>query len=569
MDARGEKRRGGWAGKAAWAAVGLGVAAAVWGPALAAHERATRARFADDACQHVAPFVRAAEAEAASPRGYVDAYWKACLPAGYKALYAAAWKWGSPRGLSHGLPYVLLALFALALAAGGGTFGGAPAAWGCAWVALGSEAFFSRMVGGLPRAFAFPLVAAMAAFAVRGRIGWLVASLVAAFAFYPAVGVAGLLGLGFILLLPGENRGQAAGWSLGKRAGVLAATGGACFLLALPNFLGLRPYGEGLAPRDYAQYAEAAPGGRLSGADRADFALSPAQCVRIYAPAAFANAHSPWRKALGLVRVRNVRNGFLWLALGLVAAMLPRLLRRSAAARRLAAWTAATACAYGFSRAATPLLFMPERHVAYAVPVLAVLWVAAAAAALPGCFRKTADSVHVGGYAALGALGAGILLLGGTPRPEQGTVKLHAAPLYDYLGTLPADAFIAGWPNWMSPVPYVAGRSVLLSYETHLPYHRGYADEMRRRMRDLTAAYFATNAAPLAALRERYGTTHLVVEAAHLERQPPRHFAPFDGETRQAFAAGQAGGFETLRRRATAAYDDGARFVLDLGEIAE
>ena len=556
-------RFSGRAGTVALVLIGLGVAAGVWGPALRAHEVATRSRFADDVCQHVAPFLQAAPAGAGEARGYIDRYWRACLPPGFRALYGIGGRWVSPRTISHALPFALLAVLAGALAAGGARFGGVPAAVGCGLLALGSEMFFSRMEGGLPRAFAFPLVALMANFAVRGQVRWLAGTVCAAFAFYPAVGVAGLLALGLVLLLPAQDRGEAAGWSWRKRAVGLALAGGLCVGLVAPNFAALRPYGAGIAPRDYAEFPEAASGGRLGGADRSDFRMSPVQCAREFAPDAFVHSHSPWRKALGLPRLPDSTRVLLWLEVLLAGVALPGL-ARDAAGRRLIVLTAAVGAAYGISLVMTPALFMPERHVAYAVPVLTVLWLAAAASALPRVGKKR------GGWCALGLAALSLLFLGGTPKPGQATVAVHDGRLYEFLATLPEESFIAGWPNWMSPVPVLCGRAVLVSYETHLPYHRAYAEEMRRRMRDLVAAYFADDAAALRELRERYGVTHLVVEAGHLQRAPV-YFNPFGAEIRQAFAAGQAGGFEVLRQRGGAGvvYDDGERFVIDLGRVSD
>lgn len=573
MGAGGGTRWPRWAGLVGWT-VAVGWMAAVWGPPLLAHERATRDRFADDVCQHVAPFTQASTGAADTPRGYVDGYWRACLPIGYRAIYEAAARWGAARSLSHFLPYGLLAALALALALGGARFGGAAAAAGCAWAALGSEDFFTRMVGGLPRGFALPLVAAMAAFAVQGRIGWYVASVGLAFAFYPAVGVAGLLGLGLLLLLPAGDRGTAGGWSWRKRALALALAGGVCVLMVLPNVLALRPYGEGIGPDDVAQYPEAGPGGRLNDVDRADFAMPLAACVGHYAPHAIAHSNGPWRQALGWETADAAQRGYLWLAAGLVLVALPRLLRRNAAGRRLAALTAAAVLAYWTSRAATPLLFMPERHVAYAVPVLALLWLVAAAATLPRIGRKPEGNAEeaparAGGICALALVAAGVFLLGGTTEPIQGTVENPDPALYEFLGTLPEVAFIAGWPDQMSPVPYLSGRPALLSYETHLPYHKAYSDELRQRMRDLTAAYFAADPAPLAVLRNRYGVTHLVVDERHYAYPPPRHSRLYYRETKAAYRAGRTGGFETGRQRSRAVYDRDGRFVLDLARLGE
>ena len=85
-----------------------------------------------------------------------------------------------------------------------------------------------------------------------------------------------------------------------------------------------------------------------------------------------------------------------------------------------------------------------------------------------------------------------------------------------------------------------------MTRETHMPFHRRYAELTRERMRALIAAYFASDPAPLRTLHQRYGVTHLLVDRRHFAFPPP-YFAPFDAETRVAFAVGRARGFELLR----------------------
>jgi hypothetical protein len=116
-------------------------------------------------------------------------------------------------------------------------------------------------------------------------------------------------------------------------------------------------------------------------------------------------------------------------------------------------------------------------------------------------------------------------------------------------------------------VPYLARRTAFVTRETHMPFHRRYTEHMRERMRALVAAYFASDPEPLRALHRRHGVTHLVVERRHFDAPPP-YFEPFGSETRVAFAAGKARGFELLRvvEREKAASVDG--FVLiDLSRI--
>ena len=95
------------------------------------------------------------------------------------------------------------------------------------------------------------------------------------------------------------------------------------------------------------------------------------------------------------------------------------------------------------------------------------------------------------------------------------------------LKQLPYDALIAGWPKLMNDIPYLAGKPVLLSHETHLPYHKAYADTMRARMIALLQALYAPGILSLQHLARDFGVTHLLVYKPYI-RNPPFYFMPFD-----------------------------------------
>jgi hypothetical protein len=201
-------------------------------------------------------------------------------------------------------------------------------------------------------------------------------------------------------------------------------------------------------------------------------------------------------------------------------------------------------CAHTLSLVATPHLFLPERYVAYGVPVLALVGVPAAFSFLvahaKAGVRHAPVAWNLAVLALVGAYGAswaGLTVL--VPPAER--------PLYSALASLPKTAVVAGWPGFaIDNVPYLAGRSAFVTRETHMPFHRRYTELMRERMRALVAAYFASDPGPLRTLRERYGVTHLIVDRRHFESPPP-YFAPFDAEARMAFAVGRARGFELSR----------------------
>jgi hypothetical protein len=130
------------------------------------------------------------------------------------------------------------------------------------------------------------------------------------------------------------------------------------------------------------------------------------------------------------------------------------------------------------------------------------------------------------------------------------SVDAHAErEMYQRLAALPPNSLIAGWPEGvMDNVPWLCRRSVLLNRESHEAIHQDYADEMRRRMKALVAAYFATSLEPLARLRAEWGVTHLLVQLSHYEEVPPCYFEPFTPEIQAAHAALRERGSEVRRQ---------------------
>ena len=140
--------------------------------------------------------------------------------------------------------------------------------------------------------------------------------------------------------------------------------------------------------------------------------------------------------------------------------------------------------------------------------------------------------------------------------------------LYDFLGRLPKDILIAGWPTDLDNVPYLSRRQVFINYELHQVLHQGYADEMRRRMRALIDAYFATDQRALVRLRDEFGVTHLVFRQDRLE-EPPPYFRPFSIWARKAFNDGVRMGFEIPRQVDSAmVFSDAPFVVLDLRRLS-
>jgi hypothetical protein len=249
----------------------------------------------------------------------------------------------------------------------------------------------------------------------------------------------------------------------------------------------------------------------------------------------------------------------------------------------------AAAMAHVLARALAPWLFLPERYVMYPVPVLVVVLVPAGAVALgdllaragrrrPGVAgpvpgdrsraRRADPPPRLAGAALALAIAA---LTGGPVSPDLGyTVRVPAETgLYRVIAALPPDAVVAGWPTGpIDSAPYLARRRALLTFETHQALHRGHTEEMRRRGRALIDAYFATAWRPVAALRDGFGVTHLLLDRRHLRGRPPDYFAPFDTWIAEAWSRGQRAGFVLAQPPAgMTALAEGDLVLLDLGRL--
>ncbi|HSE94496.1 MAG TPA: hypothetical protein VLD61_01305 [Methylomirabilota bacterium] len=550
-----------WPWRAALAVVVLEL---MYGPFLAEHIRnaADPWVFHEDVRQFVTPFL---------VRDHAGTYYRTFLPVGYRTLYAMGGRLMDAATLSKALPYALLVLVLLGVSAAAGRIGGVAAGFGAAALTLSTGLVLDFIVGGTPRAFGFPLVAGIAVTLAFGRPGWLAAVSVIAAAFYPVVAVIGGLALAGLLLREATALRDGPWPHLARRLALLAATALGILLAAAPSLVPAG-YGSRIGPRDVAAYPEAGPAGRYIPEDR----FPEGSAVRVLAGragrvtqaslAATAGAWSPSLRAWAAPHARGIQYALLGvLVIGLLQAA-----RTDAAARRL--WLLPGAALAGLVAAClgAPYLYLPDRYITYSLPILVVIGLPVAAGALPGLVAAPWCRAWMRPVATLAVVGATLLLVGGRGDGAQGFTDVNDAPrLFQFLAGLPPDVLIAGWPgDQIDSVPYLARRPAFLTRETHQAFHRGYADEMRQRLHALTAAVFATDAAPLGRLRDQWGVTHLLVDLRYYGPHPPTYFEPFRAEVAAAVARGHTGGFEVLRRvPQLTVFRDGPLVVLALGRL--
>lgn len=547
---------------------------AFYGPILVTNMRhaAEPLRFNDDARQQIWPFLRYYNTHLFHNDPIAD-YYLACTPAGYKLLYASAAKWVDPRSLSKVLPYLLLALTAAASARAAGRLEGKWAAWGTAALCLGAPVFLERMGGGLPRGFAFPLYALAALALVGGRPISLAAVVVISAAFYPTVAVtSGLALAAMLLLLPARQRGGAAQWGLGRRLGLTAATAILAALVVWPTQQASSAYGAVLRPSDAAEFPEVGPGGRYVDEDRAPGLFSRSDLAELVR-APLSGLGGPGDAAHSIF-ARPGRKAPLWLFAALGGIGAATLLVRDVRTRRLLLLAGAALLAHIVSIPLSPYLYLPERYLAYSLPVIAAILASAGIAALPLRFARASHSQSARGPTMLALCGSYLLFLffteGRSVRSAglDYVVKDHQAT-YQYLrDQTPAYTIVAGWPSEVDDIPYVCERSVLVSRETHQAFHRDYATRMRARVDAVIDALYAPDRSGLERLRDNYNVDYVIVSSKLYGPTPPKYFAPFDqrvADARRALATAPADVQREMDRLAV--LKDGDWALLDLGML--
>jgi hypothetical protein len=352
---------------------------------------------------------------------------------------------------------------------------------------------------------------------------------------------------------------------------VVTATAVLSGILLVPTALALRPYGSLITATEIGTYPEAGPGGRFLSGDRPPYPTF-FTILADEAPKVLLGAGKPVTPILAELEPRRAKQLKLRQAIASLLAALAfvafvPLVVRSASAKRLAALAAAAAIGCFIAHPLAPLLYLPQRYVAYPAPVIIVVLVSSAGAALVSLSERLRSHRWSKG---VGAAAFGIfclVLTGGRGSATAGINTSIGSPrLYGFLGKLPTDSLIAGWPRNTDNVGYFSKRRVLVAFETHVPFHDKYTLEMRRRTEDLIMAYYARGPEPLQRLRRRYGVTHLVVDLGHFAR-PATYFKPFQEIVARETKGRRRVGFYVPTLAKKAVFKEGSVVVLSLASL--
>ena len=572
----------------------LSIIACLHGPAWLAHIRNSMNPlcFNDDAMSQVPNFMRYYQ-KGLLADDYGLTHFLATLPVGVRAIYMSLAPFFDPRWVSKVIPYILMVVTLGAMYSAAKPIGGRAAGWAAVVLALAGDTIMARMAGGLPRSFAYPMLALAMAFLANGRMLALATVTALSAAFYPAVSVAaGIVLAAAMFVLPDKDRGSVAHWTFFRRCVLLGSAGLLTILLGLPMMIASKQYGEEVGPKDFEAYPEAGPGGRLGSEDRCDFSKPTFGVVWNYANAAICPtvySDQEWMPGLcdRIIGRKKIESSgklhsfiaaparhrlvitFVWLFLAV--AVFVQCMRESAA-RRLWLMLPAACIAYMLSRWFTPHLFWPQRHLVYAIPLLSLLALATAPAVVSQLFvwgRRNLSirtSTIIASTAVLLACAANQAVFGRPISPRAGLTSLIPDDdrLLKFLSKTTEGSLVAGWPNLMSAVPYVALRPTFVNYETHFAFHKKYADEMRVRMNALIEGYFARSLPPLVRLRDEFHVRYLVIDRNHFAGRLPTYFQPFNKTIKKCRLDANES-YEVLKHiPELSVFDDGRFVVLDL-----
>ncbi len=538
--------------------------AAIDVPSLVEHLRlvADPLVFNDDTRIQIWPFLRDYDPALFRDDYIADYTSRTLVPFGFASLYRALALLFDPRAVATVLPYLTLLATVAAIAASAARLAGPAAGLAAALLCLSADIFLNRMMGGLPRAFGYPLVALVMLGLIHGRPLWIAAATIGGGALYYVAGLLGGLSLAALLfVVPSSWRGQAAAWPMPRRAALLALTGLATLALALPGALGAAEYGPMVTMAQADAYPEAGVGGRW-GPESLPIAMN------------IAVESTRWA-VLGLIGGKPVHALAPVLLFSAIAAAVAAVIFgvvagvRETPLRRLLILPALAGGAYYAAAAAAPYLYLPQRYLVYVVPPLMVLLLPVGLAALAHRARLgDPGSALRAAVIFLPCLALALTLGGRDIRNGLIEVPRDDAPLYRFIADLPPASLIAGWPQGLiDNVPILTGRPVLVNFEGHQAFHSQYILEMRRRTNALIDALYAAGPEPLVRLREAYGVTHLVVDTDLYRAAPPAYFKPFDARITAAARALTGPSAAVSAIEAAGVFRHGNIAVLDLSRV--
>ena len=419
------------------------------------------------------------------------------VPWGVKGLYWLASWLLDPLIFSKWLPGFLFVFLGWCLFRIGAHLGSRRLAWFTLGVYWLMPFFLDNLAGGLPRAFAAPLLAFFCLCWLQARPWGLGLALLLQALFIPYIFLAAA-GATLLAWLVGRFRRSPAPSCLTWGHLSIVALG-AAMVLGMSHQFNAGGYGPLVSAGDMANRPEFTAAGR--------FPILPV-------PSLFWEIISPW-ECLALFRELGIIGGALGCALILGAAVYggSQLDWRGLKSRLqpFGYLLLSSLALYFLARVFLLKLFVPDRYLMYTLNLCYCLGLALCLdGALP--VRPWPRGLAPAAVALVAIL-AGLRLQG---------VSLYDyspyRPLYAALARTPKAALIAGHPNLLDNVPTFAKRRALATFELAHPWSKGYWRQIRPRLEDLFTAYYAADPQVVRDFCRKYQVSFLVVD--------DRHFTP-------------------------------------------
>jgi hypothetical protein len=500
-----------------------------------------------------------------------DYYLDTHLPFGYHVLMRGLASIADPVLLCAAFDHIC-ALVAMAFALLTGRFlAGRIGGWLSVALLLASDQLLEITGGGLPRSAGVAIIfIALYGFLCDRRTYTAVASVLGALFWYPAAVSSGAL-FAVQCLAPGALLfDRQVKEPVLKRILLIAAVAALTAVCAAPKILAQSRWGP-VVTNVSSAWPEAGPGGRLAHRDQLGF-INPIDIIPNTVRRTFVSAHSPWwGNDQSLQWLKGKVAAAIWMVLlaGLVVSSWACL-----AARRLLAVMAVSISLSFVAALIAPILYAAPRYTAYIIPWASIL----AFTYLSGRIGSWLSTrLSWASPATVQVLAAAIIIFGLGGRPLSQGYNVSLAPVerqaIDFISQLPKSVLIAGWPDpggLPDRIPLFAKRSVLLSFEVHLPFHEQQLIRMRARANAIIDAWFAVDDRPLRSLAERYGVTHLIIDKARRADASLTYFKPFDAyiDLRRKDLGSKRRWIETPPAAATV-FENERFAVVDLGTLGQ
>lgn len=475
------------------------------------------------------------------PTTYIKEYYlNAVCPLLYKWSLIAGSQLFDVRSFQLAMMYLSYAVFLAIIARLGWILGGPTLSFAVLALTMSAWIFIGLgFIGGAPRMYAYPMMAALLYALILDRPFLLAATVILGGLLYPIVALIGGFCLaGWLLLKPLCRQGRVLNWSLARRLTILTLTGTLTVAALSPLMLGTKSYGRRIVAADIATFPEAGPDGNYRPYDQLPYKFFGSEWTTYFVGSLYSHGDPilPW------LSVHKYLEGitliFVFALTGLIVLIVVLSGVRSiwqevdGAGKRLTGFFAVCGLLHVVAWLAAPYLYIPTRYLMFSMPFLITLFFPWFLFILLQRNPRLSSPPKLSKSLFLAIIAVYLFAFGsrGNVNFADSMVRTSTRPLFDAIAALPKQALIAGWP--VGPVrtmEYVTRRNVFLSGDLHQVLHLGFTERMRERMDAVFAAYFSVDGAPVRKLKEQFGVTHLIVETRDFSdsNHPPEYFSPW------------------------------------------